>query len=75
MLRNPADRRSIGLLAVILGLEIFAVAFFSHIPAEPLFGPGFLRSVGLEGDASDQQRLRGWLVRRLSRLLTAERSG
>ncbi len=45
------------------------------LAAEPLFGPGFLRSVGLEGDASDQQRLRGWLVRRLSRLLTAERSG
>ncbi len=43
--------------------------------AEPLFGHGFLRSVGLEGDASGQERLRRWLVRRLSRLLTAERPG
>ena len=45
------------------------------LAAEPLFGHGFLRSVGLEGDASGQERLRRWLVRRLSRLLTAERPG
>jgi len=32
MLRNPADRRSIGLLAVILVLEIAAVLFFRDIP-------------------------------------------
>ncbi len=40
------------------------------LAAEPLFGPGFLRSVGLEPDS---EHLRRWLVRRLSRLLTAER--
>lgn len=45
------------------------------LAAEPLFGPGFLRSVGLDSDDSGQQRLRRWLVRRLSRLLTAERPG
>ncbi len=32
MLRNPADRRSIGLLAVILVLEISAIVFFRDIP-------------------------------------------
>jgi len=32
MLRNPADSRSIGLLAVILGLEISAIVFFRDIP-------------------------------------------
>ena len=32
MLRNPADYRSLGLLAVILGLEISALVFFRNIP-------------------------------------------
>ncbi len=39
------------------------------LAAEPLFGPGFLRSVGLEGDAADQDRFRRWLIERLARLL------
>ena len=43
------------------------------LAAEPLFGRGFLRSVGLEGDVEDQERLRRWLVRRLSRLLATDR--
>ena len=41
------------------------------LAAEPLFGPDFLRSVGLE---SGPESLRRWLVRRLSRLLTAQRA-
>jgi fatty acid desaturase len=32
MLRNSADRRSIGLLIVILGLEISAIVFFDSMP-------------------------------------------
>jgi AcrR family transcriptional regulator len=39
------------------------------LAAEPLLGRDFLRSVGFEGDATDRQRFRRWLVRRLSGLL------
>ncbi len=40
------------------------------LAAEPLFGPGFLRSVGLDGEPSTQEGFRRWLVRRLAGLLT-----
>lgn len=39
------------------------------LAAEPLFGPGFLRSVGLEAGADAQEGFRRWLVRRLAGLL------
>jgi len=39
------------------------------LAAAPLFGPGFLRSVGLDADAEAQQRYRSWLVRRLADML------
>ncbi len=42
------------------------------LAGEPLFGPGFLRSVGLEADAAAQERFRHWLVRRLAGLLTGD---
>ena len=39
------------------------------LAAEPVFGPGFLRSVGLDADVAVQEDLRRWLVRRLAGLL------
>lgn len=45
------------------------------LAAEPLFGPPFLRSVGLPDDAEAEDRFRRWLVARLAGLLAGERRG
>lgn len=41
------------------------------LAADPLYGPGFLRSVGLSDSAANQKQFRRWLVRRLTGLLTS----
>ena len=41
------------------------------LAAEPLMSRDFLRAVGVAGAAQDRARFRRWLVRRLTRMLTA----
>jgi AcrR family transcriptional regulator len=45
------------------------------LAAEPLMGAGFLRSVGLPGDASGRTRFRRWMLQALEAVLLPDRPG